>query len=98
MEIISALLCPNLNGTRRSGNTTRQIDFTIAKLFEGYEVLLVDHCYITCHTIEDKGDKIKYSRHLIDGVLQRLYTEHKLPEDKVEIKKTKNGVSIHLKL
>lgn len=43
MQKISTLETPGLTEIRRNGNTTRQIDFAIQKLFEGFEVLLQDH-------------------------------------------------------
>ena len=40
---ISTLNTNELSSNRGSGNTTRQVDFAIQKLFEGYEVIVKDH-------------------------------------------------------
>lgn len=43
-EIVSSLDCPGLNLDKRvCGNSTRQINFIVQKLFEGYAVDIKDH-------------------------------------------------------
>lgn len=64
-EIVYTSQCPGLTTIRRDGNTTRQIDFAIQKLFEGYRVRVIDH-YGTRQANEN----------LFDKILWRLNTEH----------------------
>lgn len=59
---------------RRSGNTTRQIDATIQWLFEGKEVLIIDH-YNTSRS----------NRFLLERILTRLYEEHNISKENVII-------------
>lgn len=43
MTQITTLGCPELTQVRGDGNTTRQCDYAIQKLFRGFTVQVVDH-------------------------------------------------------
>ncbi len=55
---------------RRRGNSTRQVDYAIQKLFEGYEVIVYDH--------HESGDNGNVNRELKRRIIKRLEAEHKL--------------------
>jgi len=40
---ITTLECPELTTIRADGNTTRQCDYAIQKLFQGFRVKVLDH-------------------------------------------------------
>ena len=58
---------------RRSGNTTRQIDQAIQLLFRGHAVKVIDH-----HCKRERMGYGNANRHLFDGILRRLQSEHNL--------------------
>lgn len=67
-NIVSTLECPNLTYERADGNTTRQIDFAIQKLFEGKVVWIQDHW---------GGSSFKAgNRSLAISIANRLKAEH----------------------
>lgn len=65
-KIISTLECPNLTSFRRNGNTTRQVDFAIQKLFEGYTVKIEDHSLVG----------VRMNVRLQELIMKRLELEH----------------------
>lgn len=69
MKVINTLKTPHLLKKRRSGNTTRQINFAIDKLFQGYKVKVIDHSTLRIQ-----------SQSLFDSIVHRLEIEHNLEE------------------
>ena len=67
MKKISTVKCPNLIKKRRSGNTTRQVDFAIEKIFNNFEIKVIDHSFLKAN-----------SEKLFALIVQRLATEHNL--------------------
>ena len=67
-NIVSTLECPNLTYERADGNTTRQIDFAIQKLFEGKVVWIQDHWR--------DGSFKAGNRSLAISIANRLKAEH----------------------
>lgn len=78
------------NPARRCGNTTRQIDKSIQLLFEGYVIKVIDHW--------ENGRHDKANRHLFDGILRRLQSEHNLQrlmnEDSIRIDRGKSEIEL----
>lgn len=68
---ISTLKTPNLTNKRRDGNSTRQIDFAIQKLFEGYIVVVEDHYFN-----KDWRPDRKASEYLFKRIIDRIKFEH----------------------
>lgn len=83
---ISTLECPNLNTKRLNGNTTRQIDFAIQKLFEGYSVNLEDH-----YTLIDNSVHIQKttSEILLERLINRVNYEY--PRYEIKYLSVKNN-------
>lgn len=70
-QIISTLLCPNLdNFKRRSGNTTKQCNFAIEKIMSGYIVEIKDHF--------KNGENKNSNKILFNKIIKRLEKEHNL--------------------
>lgn len=67
-NIVSTMECPNLTYERADGNTTRQIDFAIQKLFEGKIVWVQDHW--------QNGAFRAGNRSLAISIAKRLNAEH----------------------
>lgn len=65
---------------RRVGNTTRQIDLTIQYLFQGVTVMLFDHI-----VHNDFGGQRGSSLHLLDRIIQRMWLEHSIAEEDMNI-------------
>lgn len=65
---VSTLECEGLFPCRMMGNTTRQIDFAIQKLHEGYVVILEDH--------HEWGGSRKSNMRLTELLYKRLAMEH----------------------
>lgn len=57
-----------LTSERNDGNSTRQVDFTIQKLFQGEEVHLLGHFA--------KGENVSENINLVCKVTNRLASEH----------------------
>lgn len=76
-----------LDHSRRSGNTTRQVDYAIQKLFEDNEVLIIDH-----YSKPDGGTRLNYNlnKSLLDRICNRLQNEHHLTKENFIINKTIN--------
>jgi hypothetical protein len=72
--IISTLDCPNLTVNRKSGNTTRQVNFAVEQFFNGHIVELRDHY---CHGTHKNSNKL-----LFNLVLDRLRFEHNITINK----------------
>lgn len=92
VKIVSTLECPNLNDIRNSGNSTRQTDFAIQQLFNGFVVDVQEH--------HSKGLNLKSNENLLKKILDRLKFENRSGDFDSEynlIKKI-NGVQILLKL
>ena len=73
---ISTLECPNLTTERVDGNSTRQIDFAIQKMFQGYSVKLEDHYTV----IEEKCStsvRKRFSEFLLRKLIRRIEIEHR---------------------
>lgn len=70
----------NSSNKRRSGNTTRLVDRYIQNLFNGKEVLLLDHYQDGSKQTRDIGIK-----RMKDLVLSRLHMEHDIMPDDVII-------------
>lgn len=70
---ISTLEFTDKQKGRAVGNTTRQIDFAIQKLFEGYRVKIEDHYCREHHWLADKA--------LFKKVIARLELEHGITEN-----------------
>lgn len=70
-NIVSTLETPGLTFKRADGNTSRQVDFAVQKLFEGREVLCIDH-YYPFHNIS------KINLELIKRIKARLENEHQI--------------------
>lgn len=62
---VDTLQCPNLTSIRRNGNTTRQVDYAIDRLFKGDRVIVIDHY----------GSR-KASERLLGLIINRLNIEH----------------------
>lgn len=71
---VSTLDCPNLTVVRRDGNTTRQINFAIERLFKGDRVIVRDHFAAT-----------QAHRNLLEIIIDRLVVEHRLDFNKILI-------------
>jgi hypothetical protein len=70
-KTVSTLSCENLNNSlRRSGNSTRQINFAIEKLMQGYEVIVEDHSF--------NGKNKPANHYLLTRILKRLHFENNL--------------------
>jgi hypothetical protein len=67
---INTLECPNLTILRRAGNTTRQVNFAIEMLMQGYTVIVRDHF--------KNGEVHKSNRRLFDLIYQRLSIENNI--------------------
>lgn len=80
---ISTLETPGLTSNRASGNTTRQVNFAIQKLFEGYEVIVKDHY----------GHRVGHHE-LLRRIKSRLEMEHS--RLKFLIKKDNNDIVIKI--
>ena len=70
---------------RRRGNSTRQADFAIQKLFDGEVVLVEDH-YET-----KQADK-----HLLKMILKRLETQFMIKEKNVKISNVNEQITVQL--
>jgi len=64
---VSTLNCPNLTAVRKDGNTTRQINFAVERLFKGDRVIVRDHF-----------DNKFAHRILLEKIIDRLVVEHKI--------------------
>jgi hypothetical protein len=85
---ISTLDCLDLNNIRQSGNSTRQVDFAIQKLFSGCVVNIQEHYH--------KGHNSFSNEILLKRILKRIYAEHR--NDELLILTIKeNGKEIFLK-
>jgi len=82
-DYISTLECPNILPGRGVGNTIRQADFAIQKLFEGKVVFVEDHCYRDVRHLQGSQSTKKHSRHLLDIILNRLKSEHRIQSREV---------------
>ena len=69
-EIISTLEVEDIREGRISGNSMRQVDFAIDKLYEGYKVKIEDHF--------KNGEDTQSNKYLFDRVIKRLELEHNL--------------------
>lgn len=82
MKTITTLEDIEFSTMRRCGNTTRQIDIAIQKLFEGYKIIVIDH-----HDTKNSNEL------LLQRILRRLESEHRLSEliknNKIKINKGK---------
>lgn len=92
-EQISTLETPNLTSIRCDGNTTRQVDFAIQKLFQGFEVIIEDH-----YSIYDKASAHRVNSMLFHRIMDRLKNnikEYRLSLDKIaSYKGTRSGKTI----
>ena len=83
-EIISTLAVEDIRKGRISGNSIRQVDFAIDKLYEGYRIKAEDHC--------QNGKDKKANRYLFDRIVKRLEFEHNLRHlfatDKIRLDKS----------
>ena len=68
-----------IRNQRNCGNTTRQVNYAVDKLFDGYSVLIKDHAY--------NGTDIRLNEALLNSIIDRLNFESKngLQEIKVQI-------------
>lgn len=69
-EIISTLAVEDIRPGRVSGNSIRQVDFAIDKLYEGYIIKVEDHF--------KEGEDESRNRYLFDRIVKRLEFEHNL--------------------
>lgn len=67
---INTLECPNLSILRRAGNTTKQVNFAIEMLMQGYVIIVRDHFR--------NGEIHKSNRRLFDLIYQRLSIENNI--------------------
>lgn len=85
-ETISTLECPGLTKFHRDGNSTKQVNFAIQKLFEGYIVKVEDHASLELNFPITKAFA---NAELFNRILFRLEIEHNLKqlilEDKIVI-------------
>lgn len=83
-ETISTLEVEDIRLGRVSGNSIRQVDFAIDKLYAGFIVKVQDH--------HSKGDNIAANRYLYNRIIKRLEFEHNLKHlfatDKVRLDKS----------
>ena len=86
-EVISTLETPNLTTMRMDGNTTRQVDFAIQKLYEGFIIKVEDHYLMR-----------KANERLFNLILRRLELEHRLPylyeKNKIEVDRNKLTIEL----
>lgn len=67
---INTLECPNLTILRRAGNTTKQVNFAIEMLMQGYTIIVKDHFR--------NGEVYKSNRRLFDLIYSRLSIENNI--------------------
>ena len=60
---------------RRTGKSTRIVDNIIQLLFQGYEVVVIDHIHKNFHLYKDEVLK-EQSKLILNKVLKRLEFEH----------------------
>jgi hypothetical protein len=75
-----------INQIRRNGNSTRQVDFAIQKIFEG-EIVLVQDAW-------EWGNHEKANHFLFKYILRRLYAEHNLSKKDLKIDERQLTISI----
>lgn len=80
---VSTLDCQGLTNKRGDGNTTRQINFAIERLFKGDRVIVVDHF-----------KSFKASVMLLTKIVDRLVAEHRIDFNKVVIDQTKLEIEL----
>jgi hypothetical protein len=81
-ETINTTRCEGLTTIRRDGNTTRQVDFAIQKLFEGYNVACMDHYVVQAADIVTSAQTRKINQMLLDKIMTRLQQEYHLGNEK----------------
>lgn len=59
------------------GNTTRQVNQAIEDLFEGFTLNVKDHC--------DNGENKEANYELVNNILFRLLTEHKMSNKNISV-------------
>lgn len=74
-------------GSRRMGNTTRQVNYAVDQLFKGNTVLCLDH--------HQEGENRMANERLANLIMKRLYNEHQFMFDRFVFKK--NDLLIYLK-
>ena len=57
-----------IRNERNCGNTTRQVNYAVDKLFDGYSVLIKDHTDNGNHKLGNEG--------LLESIINRLNFEH----------------------
>jgi hypothetical protein len=84
-KMVSTLMVEDIRPGRGSGNSIRQVDYAIDKLYEGYVVKVQDH-------FVNGADK-RANQYLFDRIIKRLEFEHNLrylfATDKVRLDKHK---------
>lgn len=80
------ILTNNMSIKRRTGNTTRQVDFAIQLLYEGYIVVVQDHW--------DGGTNHHANDHLFRRIIDRFQTEFR--NDYKRLCYDKNALEIYL--
>ena len=85
---ISTLTCPNITlgysedrELRCKGNTTKQVDFAIQKLFEGYEIAIQDHW--------SNGKLASANKNLKDRIKRRLEVELRISKNQIKERREK---------
>lgn len=74
---------------RAVGNSTRQVDYAIQLLFNGYTVLVEDHY--------QQGGFAPANRVLLERIISRLRNEHRIPQDKIKTSGvSRNAIIIEL--
>lgn len=80
---ISTLNVEDIRAGRIAGNSIRQVDFAIDKLYEGYIIKVQDHL--------DNGQNNNANKYLFNRIIKRLELEHNLrylfATDKVRLDK-----------
>lgn len=91
-KTISTLRCPSIKSSeRKCGNTTRQVDYAIQRLFQGQTVKVEDHA----HT----GENSDMNKRLMDLIIERITLEHfrnTLQRNKIKIDRKANTIKIEL--
>lgn len=76
-----------ITNKRRDGNTTRQADAAIQYLFNGYEVIVVDHASLFSN---------KANEFFFKFIMRRLFNEHGIDLKQIDFDREK--LSIKLKI
>lgn len=75
---VSTMECPGLTTIRRDGNTTRQINFAVERLFKGDRVIVEDHY----------GSR-KANHRLLELILWRFWNDFPNDFNKLDVDKYK---------